>query len=80
MKRNTYLDALHESRMARERLDAEDLRRRTTYGVFVWDGRGNYPAEAAIKVFKREAAAQKFADTGLDQNWVVRPIIAQKGV
>lgn len=31
-------------------------------GVFAWTGHGDYKIEKAIKVFKRRASAEKYAD------------------
>ena len=50
-----------------------------TYGVFEWDG-GNggwYDAAKAVKVYKSESAAKKYADAN---NLVVRSQAFVKGV
>lgn len=44
------------------------------YGVFVWTSTNRYPRAAAVRVFKRESAAEHFARGGLDLNYVVRPL------
>jgi len=55
--------------------EKEKARRRTLrFGVFVWHENPRYPESEAIKVFKRESAAQKFADLNFILNYVVREI------
>jgi hypothetical protein len=47
---------------------------RGKWGVFVWDGRGNYRAEDAVKVCNTVAQADKlvYSDEGAAANWCVR--------
>lgn len=63
----------------RKKQDRQD-RANTRYGVFVWDGAGMYHPKDAIRIFKRQSDARKFADANIDLNYVDRtisPIYAQ---
>lgn len=44
------------------------------YGVFVWRGDGRYSRADAVKIYKSEAAAEKFARANRDKNYVVRSL------
>ena len=43
-----------------------------TYGIFVWRGDGRYLKSDAVKMYFREADAQKYADAHREKNYVVR--------
>lgn len=47
---------------------------RGKWGVFVWDGRGDYSTEDAVKLCNTEAQAEKlvYSDEGVTSNWCVR--------
>jgi hypothetical protein len=44
------------------------------WGVFVWDGRGDYRREDAVKLFESPKKAEELAysDTGVEDNYCVR--------
>lgn len=44
------------------------------HGIFVWTKENRYFPKDAIRIFKVEYYAQKFADKNIDKNYVVRPI------
>ena len=44
------------------------------YGVFVWHVDPRYHVDDAVKLFNNEKIAQKFADTNIDKNYVVRSL------
>ena len=45
------------------------------YGVFVWTEKNRYPKANAVKLYKRERAAQTFCDKNFGKGYVVRPIL-----
>lgn len=62
-------------RAEKERKAKEKAEKKTRrYGVFIWHENPRYPESEAVKVFKRESAAKKFADAGFVLNYVVRPL------
>jgi hypothetical protein len=46
------------------------------FGIFKWTAENRYPKENAIKVYKRETAADAFVNKPehANKNWVVRKI------
>lgn len=71
----SYLKDLVKSQKAIEK-EQEKNRSKPEYGIFIWDGRGRYNKQDAIKVYSSEKLAEKYADKlNTDKPvYVVRPI------
>lgn len=77
--RETYLRQLWRNEKVRKAEFDRKMRARTRWGVFIWNGEGRYPAEAAVegKLYKSEKVADK-ARLRLDpaeQTLVLRPVL-----
>lgn len=66
--------ALHRRLRAEEREHERARARARRFGVFVWTERNRYPEAEAVRIFKREHAAEQFARAHIADNYVVRPI------
>lgn len=62
------------------RADAEAFKRRNLHGIFVWRGDGRYPESDALKIYKRESDAERYAEKLNQTNpvHVVRTVIKQE--
>lgn len=47
---------------ATAKAQAAEAKARTRYGIFIWTVEGIYPKSAALKIYKSEAAAEKYAE------------------
>jgi len=61
-----------------EREQEQERKRRTRYGVFVWREDARYRPEGAVKVYRREVDANKYADANYVLNYVVRPFTIEE--
>lgn len=73
----TELQVTHKALMKRRIADEKKRKARTRYGIFVWTDTGVYPERKALKVYKSEAAAMRYAEKMFEQGepLVVREII-----
>lgn len=71
----SYLKDLVRLQKAIEK-EQERNRTKPEYGIFVWDGKGMYNRENAVKIYKSSVLAEKYADKLNEENpiYVVRPI------